>query len=147
MNAVRRGAGAVLKYLTPLYVVLVIVQVFLAGEGIFGIKDGQSLDDANSLNAHRDFGFFLTDLGAIVFLIVTLLWWPRNKRFLGLYILLAVLLFVQAILPSAGRWVAALHPVNAFVILGLLGYLSSQWWRPDGALAQRAEPQLVSTVP
>jgi hypothetical protein len=141
MNAVRRGAGAVLKYLTPLYVVLIVVQVFLAGEGIFGIKDGQGLDDAKSLDAHRGFGFFLADLGAILFLVITLLWWPRNKRFLGLYILLAVLLFVQALLPSAGRWVAAFHPLNAFVILGLVGYLSSQWWRPDGALARgSAEP-------
>ena len=141
MNAVRRGAGAVLKYLTPLYVVLIVVQVFLAGEGIFGIKDGQGLDDAKSLDAHRGLGFFLADLGAILFLVITLLWWPRNKRFLGLYILLAVLLFVQALLPSAGRWVAAFHPLNAFVILGLVGYLSSQWWRPDGALAKgSAEP-------
>jgi hypothetical protein len=127
---VRRGAGAVLKYLTPLYVVLIIVQVFLAGEGIWGIKEGQALDDAKSLDLHRDVGFFLAQLGALVFLIFTLVWWPRNKRVMGLYILLVVLLIVQSFLPSAGRWVAALHPVNAFVILALVGYLSHWWWRP-----------------
>lgn len=138
MNAVRRGAGAVLKYLTPLYVLLIIVQVFLAGEGIFGIKDGQGLEDAKSLDLHRDAGFFLAQLGALVFLIVALLWWPRNKRLLGLYILLAVLLFVQSILPSAGRWVAGLHPLNAFVILALVGYLSHWWWRRGGVEAREA---------
>src|ERR671933_2559098 len=123
MTAVRRVVGAILRYLTPLYILLIFIQVFLAGEGIFGMKEGQSIDDAKSLDAHRGFGFFLAQLGALVFLILALLWWPRNKRMLGLYILLVVLLIVQSILPSAGRWVAALHPVNAFAILALVGYL------------------------
>lgn len=34
MTGLRRGARAVLKYLIPLYVLAVVVQVFLAGEGI-----------------------------------------------------------------------------------------------------------------
>jgi hypothetical protein len=141
MNAVRRGAGAVLRYLTPLYILLIFVQVYLAGEGIFGMKEGQSIEDAKSLDVHRGLGFFLAQLGALVFLILALLWWPRNKKVLGLYILLAVLLFVQAILPSGGRWVAAFHPVNALVLLGLLGYLSS-WWRRGGEV-----PEPVAATP
>ena len=84
MTAVRRVVGAILRYLTPLYILLIFIQVFLAGEGIFGMKEGQSVDDAKSLDAHRGFGFFLTDLGAIVFVVLALLWWPRNKRVLGL---------------------------------------------------------------
>jgi hypothetical protein len=141
MNAVRRGAGAILKYLTPLYILLIFVQVFLAGEGIFGMKEGQSIEDAKSLDLHRDVGFFLAQLGALVFLILALVWWPRNKKVLGLYILLAVLLFVQSILPSGGRWVAALHPVNALVLVGLAGYLSS-WWRRG-----REAPEPVAAAP
>jgi hypothetical protein len=31
------------------------------------------------------------------------------------------LLFVQGILGGAGRWGGALHPLNAFLILALLG--------------------------
>jgi hypothetical protein len=147
MNAVHRGAGAVLKYLTPLYVLLIVLQVYFAGEGIFGIKDGQGLEDAKSLDLHRGFGFFLADLGALLFLIFALLWWPRNKRMLGLYILLAVLLFVQAALPGAGRWVAALHPVNAFAILALVGYLSHWWWRRRGNLAEPAAPGPAPAAP
>ncbi|HEX6701535.1 MAG TPA: hypothetical protein VF101_12480 [Gaiellaceae bacterium] len=143
MNAVHRGAGAVLKYLTPLYVVLIIVQVFLAGEGIFGIKDGQGLEDAKSLDAHRGFGFIIAQPGALLFLIVALLWWPRNKRILGLNILFAVLLIVQSFLPSAGRWVAALHPLNAFALLALAGYLSHWWWRRGGE-AEVREPVPVA---
>jgi thiol:disulfide interchange protein len=67
-----------------------------------------------------------------------------------LSILLPILLFVQAILPSAGRWVAALHPVNAFVILGLLGYLSSVMWRrawgTEAPEARVEEPATVTTT-
>jgi thiol:disulfide interchange protein len=46
-----------------------------------------------------------------------------------LSILLPILLIVQSLLPAAGRWVSALHPVNAFVILGMVGYLSWTFWR------------------
>ncbi|MBA3366303.1 MAG: hypothetical protein H0U03_11055 [Actinobacteria bacterium] len=66
---------------------------------------------------------------ALLILLIALLWWPRNKRMLGLYVLLFVLMIVQSILPEAGRWAAALHPVNAVVLLGLLGYLSYWFWR------------------
>jgi hypothetical protein len=147
MNAVRRGAGAILKYLTPLYVVLVVLQVFFAGEGIFGIKEGQGLEDAKTLDLHRDFGFFIAQLGALVILILTLIWWPRNKRIMGHYIALAVLLFVQALLPSGGRWVGAFHPLNAFLILGLLIYLSVWWWRLGGDTAEPRVRQPAAAAP
>ncbi len=40
MERVRGGARVVLRYLVGLYVIAIIVQIFLAGEGIFGIKAG-----------------------------------------------------------------------------------------------------------
>jgi hypothetical protein len=40
VTGVRRGARAVLRYYVPLLFLLVIVQIFLAGEGVFGIKKG-----------------------------------------------------------------------------------------------------------
>ena len=46
MTAVRRGVAAILRYLTPIYILLIFIQVFLAGEGIFGMKEGQSIEDA-----------------------------------------------------------------------------------------------------
>jgi hypothetical protein len=39
MGGVRRGARSVLKWFSALYVVAIIVQVFLAGEGIFGLNN------------------------------------------------------------------------------------------------------------
>jgi hypothetical protein len=111
----------------------VIVQFFLVGYGLFDMKHGATIDDAKSLDAHRTVGFLLSDLGALLFLILVLLAWPTGKL-VGLWILLAVLAFVQGILATVGfnHWVVGMfHPVNALVVLGLSGYLArSQWNAP-----------------
>ncbi len=138
MAGVRRVTRAILRYVYPLYVVAIILQVYFAGEGIFGAGDS-SIEDANSLNLHRDFGWFISQPIALLVLIVTLLAWLPNKRLRVLSILFPILLIVQSILPSAGRWVAALHPVNAFVVLGLAGYLASSFWR-GSVTAEEAPP-------
>ena len=130
----RAGARSVMKWFAGLYVILIIVQVFLAGEGIFGLNNIKNSDDcdksgaqciANSktLDPHRALGFFLTLPGALLFLIVALLAWHGNKRIRTVSIVLPILLFIQMILPGLGRWVAALHPVNAILILGLFAWL------------------------
>jgi hypothetical protein len=130
MAGTRRVTRSILRYLYPLYVVLIILQVYFAGEGIFGARDADSpIEDANQLDLHRGFGFFIAQPGALLLLIIALLAWFPNTRLRVLSIVLPILLFVQAILPSGSRWVAALHPVNAFIILGMLGYLSSMLWR------------------
>src|SRR6476661_6329936 len=137
MSGLRPGARSVLKWFSALYVILIIVQVFLAGEGIFGLNNIKNADDcdksgaqciANSktLDPHRALGFFLTLPGALLFLIVALVAWHGNKRIRTVSILLPFLLFIQMILPGLGRWVAALHPVNAILVLGLFGWLFMQ---------------------
>jgi hypothetical protein len=129
MAGVRNGARAVLRYFAPLYVVAIIVQVFLAGEGIFGIKPGPKLDDQKTLDAHRGFGFILADIGAALLLIVALLAWHPNKRIRTVSVALPFLLFIQGILGGAGRWGGAFHPLNAFLILALFGWLTHRLWR------------------
>ena len=131
MAAVRRGAWSGLRYVTSLFFLGVIVQFFLVGVGLFGMKHGATIDNAHSLNAHRDFGWILTELGGGLMLILVLLAWPK-PRTLGLYILLVVLAFpVQPVLASSGyhhRFVGMLHPVNALLLLGLSGYLAHHAW-------------------
>ena len=135
----RRGATAVLKWFSLLYVVLIVIQVYLAGEGIFGLNVIKNSDDCDkkgahvvstlcasnskTLDAHRALGFFLTLPGALLFLIVALIAWHANKRIRIVSILAPILTFVQMILPGAGRWGGALHPVNAILILGMYGWL------------------------
>jgi hypothetical protein len=130
MAGVRRGARAVLKYFIALYVVAVIVQIFLAGEGIFGAEGSPTEDDqSTTLDPHRGLGWFLTMPIALLLLIVALLAWLPNKRNRTLSIALPFILFVQLILGDAGRWGGAFHPLNAILILGILGYLANQLWR------------------
>jgi hypothetical protein len=135
----RRGARTVLKWFSLLYVVLIVIQVYLAGEGIFGLnvikhsedcdKSGADLTSAHcvgnstTLDAHRGLGFFLTMPGALLFLIVALVAWHPNTRIRAISIVVPILTFVQMILPGTGRWGAALHPVNAFLILVMYGWL------------------------
>jgi hypothetical protein len=124
-----------------LYVVLIVIQVYLAGEGIFGLNvikhsdkcdkkgaSAQTITDlcsgnSKTLDAHRALGFFLTVPGAILFLICALIAWVPNKRTRIISIVAPILTFVQMILPGTGRWGGALHPVNAILILVLYGWL------------------------
>ena len=99
-----------------LFVIGVVVQILLAGWGIVGLG-GQGMDD------HIQFGYWLS-LAPIIPLILA---WPAKagRRTVIMCAVLLVITFVQTLLPSTapGRanipWIAALHPINAFVVLGL----------------------------
>jgi hypothetical protein len=149
----RRGARAVLKWFSALYVVLIIVQVFLAGEGIFGLNNIKHSDDCNkagaqcianskTLDPHRALGTILSMPGALLFLIVALVAWLPNTRLRTISIVVPILTFVQMILAGAGRWAGGLHPVNAFLILGLYGYLARSLFKE-----QEAPEAVAETVP
>jgi hypothetical protein len=146
MNGVHRVARSILKWFSALYVVAIIVQVFLAGEGIFGLKNIEHADDCNKagascvadskvLDPHRALGFFLTMPGALLFLIVALLAWHPNKRIRIVSIVVPFLAFLQIVLPGFGRWGGAFHPLNAILVLGLFGWLAYrlQHDKPDAA--------------
>ena len=133
-----------LRYVTAIFFLGVVVQFFLVGYGLFGMKDGATIDNANSLNAHRDFGFILSDGGAILMLVLVLLAWPA-RRLLGAWILLAVLAFVQPVLADFHhKWVGMFHPVVALLLLALSGRLAHYAWTSrkskDAAAAPAAAP-------
>jgi hypothetical protein len=154
MSGVRRGARSVLKYFAPLYVVLIVIQVFLAGEGIFRMKDVKDSDACNkaaahcvsnskSLDAHRFLGFLLTEPIALLFLIAALLAWYPSTRLRTITILAPILTFVQVVLAGIGGWVAGLHPVNAFIVLGMFGWLSHRLREAEPAAAAASAPLAV----
>src|SRR5437016_8764016 len=136
MAGVRRGARAVLKYFAPLIFVLIVVQILLASEGIFGIKHlKKDIGDAKTLDPHRVLGFFLTEPIALLFLITALLAWHPDRRIRRLSIFLPFLTFAQAPLAWGGRWSGMFHPLNAFLLLGLYGWLSGRLHREGRATA------------
>jgi hypothetical protein len=138
MAGVRRGATAVMRFFAPLVFVAIVVQIFLAGEGIFGIKRIQELEDAKTLDPHRALGFILAEPVAILFLIVALLAWHPDRKIRRVSLLLPFLTFAQDPLAWGGRWTGGLHPVNAVLLLVLFGWLTHRLWRD--ARAGRVEP-------
>lgn len=134
MEAVRRVAWVLLKYVTTLFFLGVVVQFFLVGVGLFGMKHGATIDNAKSLDPHRGLGWILATWVAPLMLILVLLAWPKPGKLLGFWILLAVLGFFQAILASAGfhhKYVGMFHPVNAVILLALSGRLAHYAWTRD----------------
>jgi Family of unknown function (DUF6220) len=131
----RTFAGAAYRWLIAIFVLCVLVQFLLAGAGVFGEDRGAGalkLEDEKSWDPHRAFGVVLFLL-AILVLVACLAWWSERIWLLGTF-LLALLTFVQFPLASAGedhRWIGALHPLNAGLILLLAGWLGYRAWRRD----------------
>jgi len=133
VNIIRRGAAVAQRYLVSLYFLGVVTQFFLVGMGLFGMKAGDTIGKAHSLNAHRDFGWALTQYGGLLLLLATLIAWQRPLRErVGLYVLLCLLGFpLQPVLAAAGehnRFVGMFHPVNAILLLGLSATLARRAW-------------------
>jgi hypothetical protein len=103
-----------LQGLAWLIVAGLVAEFYLAGTALFGVTP--------SFQPHRTLGGVLA-LAILVLLVVTVIARP-GRRLVGMVALLAGLTIVQAALPSLRAVVpalAALHVVNAAVLLGLAG--------------------------
>ena len=118
------GVGAIL------WAVLVVLQVFFAGLGIFG---------ATSFDTHKSFGNMLHGLSAL--LLVAAIVGPRTGRDIGMAAGLVVLLTVQIGLVSFrddAPGLAALHPVLALAAMGLAVHMGIHALRGRRVVAARA---------
>jgi uncharacterized membrane protein len=107
----RVGATKAYYALALLIAVGVVVQVFLAGLGIFG---------AESFDAHKSSGWIIHTAAIVLFLLALL--GPRTGRAIGLSFGLLALMTIQIMLVGARDdtpYLAALHPVLALFVLGL----------------------------
>ncbi|MEO6207861.1 MAG: DUF6220 domain-containing protein [Candidatus Limnocylindrales bacterium] len=104
-----------------MFVVCIVIQVFLAGMGVF--------DDPGSFVTHREFGY-LIGMFTLVLLILSLV--ARSPRRLTGYSALLLLQFALQSLLVAFRTdapaVAALHPLNGFLILLVAITLTRASW-------------------
>ena len=107
--------------LTWLFVAGLLVQVFLAGRGVF--------DNPLQFETHRTFGYLL-ELVPILLLIVGLV--AGVGRRLALFAIVAFGLFllqsVFVVLRESSPTVAALHPVNGFLIVLLAIEMAREAW-------------------
>jgi hypothetical protein len=107
----RKALTLAYHWLALLIAIGIVVQVFLAGLGIFG---------AESFDAHKSFGFILHLLTILVFLLA--IGGPRTGRTIGMGFGLAALVTIQILLVGArddAPGLAAFHPVLALFALGL----------------------------
>ena len=127
MAAARRIAFQLYRVLIALIAIACVVQIFLAGRGVFGIHGSASLDDQSSLNAHRDLGEII-GIGAIIVLILALIMWDK-RLILWTFVLALLAEFVQhaTALPKH-PWVSGLHPVSGVAILGISAWLAHSAW-------------------
>ncbi len=77
VEGVRNVAYQVYRVLIALIAIACVVQIFLAGRGVFGIHGTASLGDQKSLDAHRTLGDLISLVAVVTFLLALLVW---NKR-------------------------------------------------------------------
>lgn len=151
MQAVRRGAAAIYKVLIALFAAAVVVQIFLAGLGIFQAIPGEDESVSHDrfedkIDPHAAVGHFLF-LASLLLLILILIAWT-GPRAIGATFGLALLMFIQIILAGVGEdapGVGAFHPLNGVLILALSLFLTWRAWRgnllvPPSRLAASGSP-------
>jgi hypothetical protein len=127
LSGARAAADQVFMWGWLVFLLAGLVQIFLAGMGVFNLN-GEKLTDASSLDPHRMLGFAMGGL-SILLLIVALIARVDAKT-IGVSVLVAVLAFVmQSILAAAGEdtsFFGGLHALDGLLILGLGGFLFGQ---------------------
>lgn len=122
----QRTVSQIHQWLARTFLAGLLLQFYLASTPLFG---------AGSFQPHRMLGGVLT-LIAFLFPLLALVGRLERQR-IGLSILLVVLAIVQMMLPSlrgAVPWIAALHPINGLVLMGI----SARLGRIARAAAQQA---------
>jgi uncharacterized protein DUF6220 len=118
---VRRGARAIHLGAAWLFVACLVVQVFLAGLGVF--------DDPEAFITHRDFGYLIGSVTLV--LLVAAIIGRLGGRQIGLVVLLMVQFALQSVfvaMRTESPAVAALHPVNGFLILLVTLIIAREAW-------------------
>jgi hypothetical protein len=126
--------------------VLVLLQIAFAGFGAFDVTDkvaAGSVDEESfedSFGLHIGFGYLVLLGGLLTFILALVARVGRQRvlHALGIF----ALLIVQVLLAWFGSEVpaiGALHPVNAFLILGAVAALAAKEWRGDRMVTGRAE--------
>ena len=129
-SGLRRGADLAYGYLAAFFVLGVLFQVYLAGEGVFGIN-ARKVADASSLDPHRMWGSVLMVL-ALVLLILALVAWRSVRTVLSTLLLALLVIVAQSGLAAAGdsnKWLGGAHALDGMIILLLSLWLAIASWR------------------
>ena len=137
---VRSFARSALPIVAAVFTACCVIQVFLAGLGVF--------DTPERFATHREFGYIF-GLLTIVMIVLALLG-RQPRRIVGIAVLLFVLFALQSVLVLFREdmpAIAALHPLNGFVILGGAVALTRATWltrREDAPVPAREGGRLAA---
>jgi heme A synthase len=126
--------------------IAVIVQIGFAGYGAFdardNVQDGGTVDEDSyddSFGPHLGLGYLILFSSVLLLL---LSFGARGKQRILRSVAAFVLIFIQIVLGQSGASapyaLGALHPINAFIILGLLGSITYREWRVERVTAEPA---------
>jgi uncharacterized membrane protein YhaH (DUF805 family) len=105
--------------LIGLFLLLIFVQFYLAGRGVF--------HESDNYDAHKNLGGILHLYSLIILIATIAISATRNRVDIGLAVGLFVLVTIQAIIGDFKHpAIAALHPVNALLIIGLSFHILSR---------------------
>ena len=138
----RTGAYTALAVVAWLFAGCILVQVFLAGMGVF--------DGPERFETHRNFGYVFGWLTLVMVVIAAV--GRLGRVLIGLSLLALVQFFLQSVfilfredLPA----IAALHPVNGVLLLVVAIAIGRIAWagRQAGVAARSASPAPVDAKP
>jgi hypothetical protein len=139
----------IFRYWLWLLLAAVVLQIAFAGFGAFDVADklsseGASVDEEvynDSWGLHIGLGYLLFLASILTFLLALAARVGRQRvlhslAIVGLVVVQILLAWFGSEIPVIG----ALHPVNAFLILGAVGALTMREWRGDRMTATPATP-------
>jgi hypothetical protein len=119
-DTMQRTLARVSSVLAWIILAALLLQFYFAGLGIFG---------ATTFELHRVFGYAMS-LPVVVLLVLVAIA-RLSWRLTGVAATLVILSFAQGVLPPLREdlpWIAALHPVNALILMALTSYIARQSW-------------------
>ena len=124
MSGASRVADKIFAVLAAITALALLVQVFLAGVGVFGINAAKP-EDASSFDPHRALGEIIGGL-ALLMLIAALVARASKRVMWSSIVLFLLAEFAQHGLASGGndnKWVGGLHALDGVIILLLALWL------------------------
>lgn len=126
-SALRRSAATGYRWLLLLFLVAGVVQIFLAGLGVFHLH-AYGLDDPagdSALDPHRMLGFAMGGI-AVLILILALIARPGGRQVVLAVLLVLQTVILQSLLAGLGDdspvW-GGLHALDGLLALVVAGYL------------------------
>jgi hypothetical protein len=127
-TGLRRGAFTGYRWTLLAFLVLGVVQIFLAGVGVFNLN-GEKLGTPGetAFDPHRVLGFVM-GVVAVIILVLALIARAGSRAIILSVLLVLLTALAQSILADLGEdtpFFGGLHAFDGLVILGIAGFLHS----------------------